>query len=82
MEYFTVTNTDLFMTEVSELYANAGTPLTRQVGQMIVGLVGAGKRYDVQNVIPGLHAQAGAVNSVLTRYPGVLMDVITGTNNK
>lgn len=29
-EYFTVTNTDLFMTEVSELYAKAGTPLTPQ----------------------------------------------------
>ncbi|MFR0718329.1 YwqJ-related putative deaminase [Enterobacterales bacterium BD_CKDN230030183-1A_HGKHYDSX7] len=41
---------------------------------MIEGLVGGGKRFDVQNGIPGLHAEVRAVNSVLTRYPGVLID--------
>ncbi|WP_256582583.1 MULTISPECIES: YwqJ-related putative deaminase [unclassified Pseudomonas] len=49
-------------------------PLTPQVKGMIENLVSNGKRFDVQNGIPGLHAEVRAVNSALTRYPKVSID--------
>jgi filamentous hemagglutinin len=73
-EYFTVVDQGAFMRKVGQLYADTGTPLTPQVKGMIENLVSNGKRFDVQNGIPGLHAEVRAVNSALTRYPKVSID--------
>lgn len=43
---------------------------------MIETIVSNGKRFDVQNGIPGLHAEVRAVNSALTRYPKVSIDEV------
>lgn len=73
-EYFTVVDQGAFMRKVEQLYVDTGTPLTPQVKGMIENLVSNGKRFDVQNGIPGLHAEVRAVNSALTRYPKVSID--------
>ncbi|NBF13557.1 hypothetical protein [Pseudomonas sp. Fl4BN1] len=49
---------------------------------MIENLVGGGKRFDVQNGIPGLHAEVMAVNSALACYPMLLIEDVKEAGTK